>query len=121
MTFILWLGASLLPRPDFEVYNYEYRCEEDKVDYRWENDYMILIRHSTGKFQLLQRFNLSDFSVGGMSDQYPATFRSGFPVMEVGIETGKINKNERKEKNSRNSHLGHEHAENSRCPCIRPA
>ena len=29
--------------------------------------------------------------------------------MEVGIEAGKINKNERKEQNSRNSHLGHTH------------
>jgi hypothetical protein len=45
----------------------------------------------------------------------------GFPVMEVGIKTGKINKNEQKEKNSKNSHLGHEHAENSRCPPIRLA
>ena len=26
-----------------------YLCEEDKVDYRWENDYVILIRHSTDK------------------------------------------------------------------------
>ena len=41
--------------------------------------------------------------------------------MEVGIEAGKINKNERKEKNSRNSHLGHEHAENSCCHGIWPA
>jgi hypothetical protein len=45
----------------------------------------------------------------------------GFPVMEVGIETGKIIKNERKEKNLRNSYFGHEHAENFRCPRIRPA
>jgi hypothetical protein len=36
------------------------------------------------------------------------TKQLGFPVMEVGIETRKINKNERKEKNSRNSHLGDE-------------
>jgi hypothetical protein len=48
--------------------------------------------------------------------------RVGFPVVvEVDIETGKINKIEQKEKNSRNSHLGHEHAENSCCPRIRPA
>ena len=33
--------------------------------------------------------------------------------MEVGIETGQIHKNKRKEKNLRNSHLGDEHAENS--------
>ena len=39
----------------------------------------------------------------------------GFPVMEVGIETGQIHKNKRKEKNLRNSHLEDEHAENSRC------
>jgi hypothetical protein len=31
----------------------------------------------------------------------------GFPVMEVGIEIGKIIKNERKEKNLRNSYFGH--------------
>jgi hypothetical protein len=36
------------------------------------------------------------------------------------IETGKINKNKRKEKNLRNSHLGDEHAENSRCLHIWP-
>jgi hypothetical protein len=36
--------------------------------------------------------------------------------MEVGIETRKINKNVRKEKNLRNFHLGDEYAENSRCP-----
>ena len=47
---------------------------------------------------------------------------NGFPAMEVGIETGKINKNKWKEKNLRNSHdLGDEHAENSCCPCIWPA
>ena len=41
--------------------------------------------------------------------------------LEVGIETGKIIKNERKEKNLRNSYFGHGHAENFRCPRIRPA
>jgi len=36
--------------------------------------------------------------------------------MEVGIETGKINKNKQKEKNLRNSNLGDEHAEKLEFP-----
>ena len=40
----------------------------------------------------------------------------GFPAMEVGIETGKINKNKQKEKNLRNSNLGDEHAEKLEFP-----
>ena len=42
-------------------------------------------------------------------------------MMEVGIETEKIIKNERKEKNLRNSYFGHGYVENFRCPRIRPA
>ena len=56
---------------------------------------------------------------GGVGTGHDAN--TGFPVMEVGIETGKIIKNERKEKNLRNSYFGHGHAENFRCPRIRPA
>ena len=40
----------------------------------------------------------------------------GFPAMEVGIETGKINKNKQKEKNLRNSNLGDKHAEKLEFP-----
>jgi hypothetical protein len=53
--------------------------------------------------------------------RYPLGKAEGFPVMEVGIEIGKINKNKQKEKNLRNSYLGDEHTENSRCLRIWPA
>ena len=52
---------------------------------------------------------------------YQVVRMAGFPVMEVGIETEKIIKNERKEKNLRNSYFGHGYVENFRCPRIRPA
>jgi hypothetical protein len=55
---------------------------------------------------------------GSLTVRFPYGGASGFPVMEVGIETGKINKNERKEKKSRNSYLGHKHTENSGSHCL---
>ena len=52
----------------------------------------------------------------GRPCEYQTHSFSGFPAMEVGIETGKINKNKQKEKNLRNSNLGDEHAEKLEFP-----
>jgi len=66
---------------------------------------------------------LGSWNIGEISPRdynYANESNMDFPV-EVGIKIGKINKVGRKEGNSRNSHLGHKHAENSCCPRIRPA